>query len=754
MNPPTDIEDCDSLVIDRPGSIQPHGVLLALAGAEAAIVAVSANAAQLLGVAPADLLGTRLADLTTNAACRALVPGHFAAFQVISSLEIVGGGQVSHWDALVPPSGGATGDQDGLLLLELEPPSRSGLNGGLLTSVSTTMRRLQAAVSVGEACQVAAEEIRQLTGLDRVKTYRFAADWSGEVLAEARNPAMPSYLGLRFPASDIPAPARRLYSTIPLRLIVDVDAPASVLMTTLPAVPLGDIDLSRAILRSVAPVHLDYLRNMQLRASMSISVMRDGVLWGLIACHHRTPLHLGFEVRQACHLIGQFLASQLDMLDKIARAGRRTNVVAIHARLSADIVLGHSAAEAMSHEGRRLLGVAAATGFAVVLPGGIIRVGELPGDGFLLALRDWLADRQTTVFATDRLAEHFAAAADHTATVSGLLAAALSRSQQSFLLWCRGEQAHTVTWAGEPTKRPAAGATRLQPRASFQAWTEEVRGRSVDWDLQDVAAAEQTREILLDLMMHEHDDLTRQNLRLVHSMQELETFLYVASHDINGPLRQMEMLISLLRTCLAPQRTIEATEYFAEFTELSKRLRQLTGGLSDFARFGRSDHDFWPVPLGALVAEVVENLRDQIAESGAEISIGPLPVVAGERLELHQVFLNLIGNALKYAKPDRAPKITVTVEPTDVPPTATSDGDAPQLVSLTVADNGIGFEPQFNERIFMPFERLHSRDDYQGTGLGLSICRRIVERHGGRIRARGDPGRGAAFTFSLQLRGM
>jgi light-regulated signal transduction histidine kinase (bacteriophytochrome) len=742
-----DLATCDSEPIHRPNSIQPHGVLLALAEPEQVVVAVSFSIERHLGIAPAGVLGTKLSDLTSAATCdrlREVRANPQRTEPVAWPLEIGLAGAKSRWLGLAH-------QQDHLSLLELEPLTVPPPGDSALLMVSDASRRLHATTTTTEACQVAAEEVRRITGLDRVKTYRFASDWSGEVLGEARDEAMPSYLGLHFPASDIPGQARTLYRTNSIRLIVDVGYENSPLVAG-PGLLPAPIDLSYSILRSVSPIHLAYLRNMQVGASMSVSVLRNGALWGMIACHHRTPLHVGFELRQACQLVAELLASQLDMLEKLARVGRRSKVEQIRARMANDMADGHAAAESVERQGKALLDLVGASGFAMVRPGATVRVGQPPDDSALAELRAWLdVDPSSAAFQTDRLGEVYRPATAYLEAASGLMAVPLSGMNQGYLFWCRPELPQTVTWAGQPSKsvEQVTGALRLQPRESFMAWTEEMHGRSAPWADQDVAAAQQMRDTVVDLMLREKDELTRQNLRLVHSMKGLETFIFIASHDIHSPLRQMEMLISMLRHCIAADKTEEAAEYLAEFGALSTRLRTLITKLSEFARAGRSDVDFAPVNLNEVVQAVVRQLHDTINEAGAEIIAADLPVVRGEREHLYQVFANLIGNSLKYRATDRSLKVSITSN--GGPAAQAADlADAEGMAWIAIDDNGIGFDPKFNEQIFDPFERLHARDRDEGTGLGLSICRRIIERHGGRITARGVINGGLHLTLSLQ----
>jgi light-regulated signal transduction histidine kinase (bacteriophytochrome) len=746
---------CELEPIHIPGSVQPHGVLLALSEPALQIISASANAERLLGVAARDLTGRPLAAVLAADSER-MVRDYLAGGEPagLESLDLQAGTDAcrGHWVAQAHR-------RDGLTLLELEPPAPPVPGGSALLLVSAAASRLHAAPTQAQACAVAAAEVRHLTGFDRVNVYRFAADWSGEVLGEARDPEVAAYLGLRFPADDIPAQARELYRLNPLRLIVDTDYQPSPLIPDRNPATGGPIDLSFAALRSVSPVHLEYMRNMRVRASMSMSIMRGEALWGLIACHHRTPRHVAAETRQACALIASMLASQLEAQERVERARNAGRLAAMRASLLDATVSGSTATEAVEGKGRAMLELAEASGFALLLPDRIVRTGALPDDAMLADLRDVIDAQvvQDAPFATDRLGEIYPPARRHADTISGLLAVPLSRSRGSYLLWCRPEQPHSVTWAGEPVKPVAdtpgidgRGIARLQPRKSFEVWTERVRGQSAPWTPRDIAAAEQLRHIVLDLMAREKDDLERQNLRLVHSTRELETFIYIASHDIKEPLRQMEVLASLLRPCIAAEAAEEADELLGEFAALALRLRTLTDELGAYARLGRSAEDFQPVPLGEVIDDVLAQLRGSIEQTAARIRVGALPVAWGERRQLHQLFLNLLGNSLKYRAADRAPEIAIDAQIAEADGLPAEPGHRP-MARIAVADNGIGFDASFDEHVFEPFWRLYPRDRYEGSGLGLAICRRIVERHGGHIRAHGEAGRGCTFRLTLPI---
>lgn len=751
-----DVTNCDREPIHVPGSIQPHGVLIATDAATGTIVSASANAAALLGIGADELIGASLdtildaadvARVVDRASGRgddgvdagdgeALRHGGLDAFPIDA-------GVAAHrrpWTALVHR-------HEGLVTLELEPvnPSRPGPSTLLLVSAATA--RLQASRDVVAASRVVVEEVRRITGFDRVMLYRFAADWSGEVLAESRDDAMPSYLGLHFPATDIPVQARALYASNPVRLISDIHYTPSPLRPDRHPVTGGPIDLRFAALRSVSPIHLEYLRNMDVGASMSASILRDGKLWGLIACHHRTPLLADYERRQACALVAQLFAARLDAQHRLDRARQSGLVESLRVRLLRAMAEGQSVDEALTAIDHRWTDLVDARGFAKTGTERVVRMRAPPPDA-LQALTAWLAATSTSDYvAIDRLSAVFAPADVYRADASGVLAVPLSRVAGSYLLWFRPEELQTVTWAGQPSKvSKDGGDDRLHPRRSFANWTEEVRGRSMPWSGQDIAAALQLREVVLDLYVREKDELERQNLKLATSARDLETFIYVASHDIKEPLRQMEMLTSLLRTHLRPEAEEEVETYFDEFRVVANRLRVLTDELADYAKLGRVAVGSSPVVLAGVLEEVLAQRHENVDGAHATFDIGALPVVVGERAQLFQVFDNLVGNALKYRHPDRAPHVRITSEPV----AAGADGERP-MTRVSVADNGIGFESRYDERVFEAFWRLHSRDRFPGSGIGLAICRRIIERHHGRIEAHGVNDVGATFAFTVPL---
>ena len=333
------------------------------------------------------------------------------------------------------------------------------------------------------------------------------------------------------------------------------------------------------------------------------------------------------------------------------------------------------------------------------------------------------------------------------------------------MLWFRPEVAQTVTWGGDPHKPVRIGphGGRLQTRASFDAWREEVRGRARPWQNHEVVAAIEIRDLVVDVILGKADELERVNRELARSNDELESFAYVASHDLKEPLRHIEAFAGLLKELLPQDAEARLGTMVDGIEASSRRLRALINDLAEYSRVGRQARPLAPVDLDDVLDEVRDDLKPVIQETGARVTSQHLPEVMCDRSQIRQLLQNLVSNAVKYRDPGRPPAIEVRA--IAVPGVAVQSwaraaapgeferagADHRKLVRIEIADNGIGFEDKYCEQIFEPFQRLHGPDEYEGTGIGLAICRKIVQRHGGTITAESRVGEGSTFMFTLPL---
>ncbi len=735
-----DLTACDREPIHIVGSVQPHGFLLAL-DASGRIVQASANAP---AAAP---VGARLE--TAFPILDALVRRY------LDSGQNQDGATYLRTVALGPEDARqfyevAAHRIDDLVVLELEETDDASGDAGLdaLTPrLRAFVERLHAAGSVEDLCQLLAEDIRHVTGFDRALVYRFDRDWHGTVLAEDGNGVLPSYLDLRFPASDIPAQARELYRRNRLRIIPDAGyAPVPIRPGTTPA---GQpLDLSQSVLRSVSPVHVEYMRNMGTMASMSVSILVDGALWGLVSCHNQSPKRVPLQARNACDFLTQIFALQLSAKVRGEQAEQRLALGQVQARLLAYMAEEESFLDGLLNHPDDVLALVNASGAAVVTADRCRLLGSTPPEREVRALYEWLSERGEAedMVATDALADEFSRAGGFADRASGLLAISISKRFASYVLWFRPEVVRTVKWGGNPVKAarpdPAGGPDRLHPRKSFEIWKETVKGRSLPWSVPEVEAAKDLRASVLGIVLRRAEELAAMSEELQRSNKELEAFSYSVSHDLRAPFRHIVGYANLLKNREGSHLTDKGRHYVETIIEAAFSAGTLVDNLLSFSQMGRHALNKVSGDLNGLVEEVRRKvLRDVPPDRTVRWEIGPLGRVHADPVMLRLVIENLLSNAVKYSRG----RPEAVIEVGRLPP---QDHEA----VFFVRDNGVGFDMAYVEKLFGVFQRLHRVEEFEGTGIGLANVRRIVERHGGRTWAEGVLDRGATFYFTLPLR--
>ena len=745
---PIDLTSCDREPIHVPGRVQPHGVLLVLAEPDLRIMQASTSTAQYLGRAAESLLGQPLAALLGDEYVQYL--RNTLDIETIDqnplyiwTSQLGAGGQ--HFDGLIHRHNGA-------LILELEPShTASAPRPDFYRMVKTVVARLQGAPSFDAFCNTAVAEVRALTGFDRVMIYTFDADGHGSVIAEALAPNVPSFLGLHYPASDIPQQARALYLRNWLRLIPDAHyTPADVVPTLTPDTG-APLDLSYATLRSVSPIHLEYMANMGVRASMSISIIDDGALWGLIACHHLSPRYLPYEVRAACEFLGQAFSLQLTAKRDSEDHQYRAQVNTVGLRLIQQIAEVHPLDYALTAGRPSMLDLVDAGGAALCIDGQIVSLGQTPTDDQIRALIAWLgAQPERGIYSIASLATACPELANCKDTASGVLAAPISRAQGEYLLWFRPELLQVVNWGGEPTKAVELhdDGVRLRPRRSFELWQQMVALHARPWKGFEIAAASDLRNAVLSIVLRRVAELAQRNAELERSNVELDAFAYIASHDLKEPLRGLHNYAHFLIEDYGDKLDSEGQAKLQTLIRLTQRMETLIDTLLHYSRIGRVDLVIQQADLNVVLREVLDRLAMSIEQQQVQLRIPrPLPTIQYDAVSLGEVFYNLILNAIKY---NTKPEKWVEIGYQEVAPHNSADASG-ALYTFYVRDNGIGIQEKHFETIFRIFKRLHARDQFGGgTGAGLTIAKKIVERHGGRIWLESTLTVGTTFFFTIK----
>ena len=515
-----DLTNCDREPIHISGHIQPHGVLLVVREPQLEILQVSENTLHLLGFAPESAIGKDLSllfdplQLEKLKAC--LRNENLKTVNPIK-LYVERPGKSLEFDCILHRV-------QEVLMVELElatsPENLSVFS--FYHSVRATVSKIQSAKNLKELCQVTVEEVRQISGFDRVMVYQFDPEGNGAVIAEDKAEKLIPFLGLNYPSSDIPKQARQLYSLNWLRLIPDINYQPVPIVSGKNAVTTQPRDLSFSVLRSVSPIHIEYLQNMGVAASMSISLIKDKELWGLIACHNYTPRYLNYELRAACEFIGQVMSLELQSKEGNEDYDYKLHLKSLQTKIFEDISTSENLSQVLVKCQHNLLEAVNAQGAAIVFGDNCYRVGQTPEGEALIYLTQWVQKHlKQEIFYTDSLTKCYPEAEEFKDTASGCLAIAISPTQKIYVLWFRPEVIKTVNWAGNPNKplqTDEDGNYRLSPRKSFDLWKENVRYKSLPWKQCEIDAALELRKAMINIVLCQIDKLEKLNRALEESV--------------------------------------------------------------------------------------------------------------------------------------------------------------------------------------------------------------------------------------------
>ena len=544
-----DLTSCDREPIHTLGSIQSFGALVAVSS-DWIVSRASANAEMVFGRPTEELLGRSLAEVVPAEGLHT-IRGLVQNLRTPDAVERAFGVALKEGG---PPLDVAIHLSGREIVLEAEPSEEATTNAGMV--MRSMIARLNQVSSLDAYLKEACRQLRAFTGFDRVMAYRFDQDGSGEVVAEAVRSGMEPFLSLRYPASDIPKQARALYLRNWLRLIHDVDDEGSPIVP--PRSAVGEpLDLSMSVLRAISPIHLEYLRNMGVQASMSVSIVVEGKLWGLFACHHTQPRRIGLERRTAVELFGQMFSWLLDARLRDEDRADEVRAKSIHDQLMGAIVESGSVMDAVASQLDRLSELVPCDGVGVCIDGEAKLEGSaLSADQFAALVRFLNRTPSGTAFATNELSSIHPPAADYASQVAGILAVPISRQPRDYLVFFRREIARSVRWAGNPNKPVTMGpnGARLTPRKSFEAWREIKRGQCSPWTATELRIAESVRATLIEIILRV-TDAAAQERAAAHERQEL----LIA--ELNHRVRN---ILGLIRGLVAQTKSgSNSTEEFA-----------------------------------------------------------------------------------------------------------------------------------------------------------------------------------------------
>jgi two-component system, chemotaxis family, sensor kinase Cph1 len=798
--------------INRSAYIQSHGILLVLREPDLNILQISDNTFKLLGLHPESLLqnplNVLLDDLQIESFKAKLSQKNLETVNPIQ-LHIKSQGESVEFDGIVHRL------NEGLLL-ELEPKIKgdAGTFLDFYHLVQAAITNLNQTSSLPEICQVAAREFCKITECDRAMIYKFDRDGNGSVVAEEKQDRLAPFLGLNYPALDIPEPVRNLFLKNRLRAIADINAqPAQIIPNTSP------LDLSFSVLREVSPCHIEYLRNMGVRASLAVSLLENNRLWGLVVCHHETPKYFSYEVRAACEFLGQIMSVELATKEEHQDYEYRLELKSIQSELLDAMSRSDSLIEGLVQQKQNLLDLVSARGAAVCFGNGIELVGKTPTLEDIHKLIAWLEDKpfHNNVFYTNSFSKWEPAAESFKETVSGLLAVAISPDRKKFVLWFRPEILQTVNWAGNPNPRTHIGVDgipKLSPRKSFELWKETVRSTSLPWKACEIEAALELRKAIINVVLRQADELAELNaalqqseakerekaiqleqalqelkqtqMQLIHNekMSSLGQLVAGVAHELNNPVNFIsgnlayaneyaQSLLELVELYVQyypsphPEIQEKAEEVELEFLleDLPKllnsmklgaeRICKLVNSLRNFSRLDESDMKPVDIHEGIDNTLIILNnrLKPKPEHPGVQTikEYSTLPLVECHASQLNQVFMNLIANGIDALEERDLNRSFAEIKAYPSTITLRTEVMNQDWVAIAIKDNGPGMPEEIKAKIFDPF--FTTKPVGKGTGLGLAISYQIItEKHHGKFYCISSLGEGTEFRIEIPLK--
>lgn len=725
-----DITNCEKEPIHIIGKSQAHGVIVACDRESLEITQIGANCGDFFGIAHNELLGEPVSRLIGEENFAKLKGLEFKDRPEVDDLSINGQNFI-----LIPHVSGPS------LILDFEVYNQEYDPFKYQRQLTSILNTLSSSEGIEELSNDVARITKDIFGYDRVMVYKFDEEWNGEVVAEEREENLESWLGLHYPASDIPRQSRELFLKHRVRIISDVNYEPVPLIPEISPIDDEPLDLSRSQLRGVSPIHIEYLKNMKVGASLTAALISNGKLWGLLACHHYSPKYINYYHRQTCDFLTQIFSNELSLKETSKYIKKLDEWEEIRHDLVDQVEKKGKIKKGLSEKKVLFTDLLDCEGGAIILDGKIKLVGSTPQKEDVQKLAtDFLAKHTAPIYFTKNLERFYEPAKSFRKTASGVLSAKLGRSDTDFLIWFRPEMIQNVEWGGNPDKMASfdEDTQRITPRKSFEKWTEQLTGVSTPWKDYQIGAAKAIRESIGNIILEKRKlkiDKLNEQLREAHD--ELQLFSQGLSHDLKAPLRGIDGYAHILKEDHYYSLDKEGQKAVDTILSSTSEMQELIDNILSFAGVSGQDLRQNIFSVNHLVEDILQaiNMKTNYPRTSIKME-SDLPRMMADKRMMTQVWSNLITNALKYSENQENPQIEIGARGIN------------GKTTYYVKDNGIGFDQKFQERIFELFSRF-SDDSYKGTGIGLAIVKKIIEKHNGKIWAESEAGKGACFYFHV-----
>ena len=764
--------NCDEEPIHAPGYIQPFGFLAVIEPANKNLVALSRNVYDFTGLDCDYLLAGTLDQFMDSLGIRDLEELIEQAQKEKPMLyELI----IKHTQTgeEVPLNCLVHRNSQNYIVAEFEHLSERNDKqySVLFDKFTQSARSLKKANDFKELQQELVREIKKVSGYDRIALYKFNDEWGGQIIAEEVEETQETLLGLHYSPDDLPKQARDLYYSQPVRIIPNTQADDVLISTK--SHTAEPADLSKTLLRSVSGYHKQYLSNMGINATLSISVMIDGKLWGLVIGHHYSSHYIGFQIRRLCEVMTDVFSFYQPVLKEKQLRKEKDFLLKNYDKIEKQLNTSGSVIKALTKYPANVMRLIPCDGVYTSIKGVADSMGSVPEPKFLDKLIEWIDYKESDIYCTHTLAKQFKDATLYSQQFSGIMSARILGEENSYIIWFRKETVKTIRWAGIPEKEKIVTehGLRYQPRKSFETHKEVVYQESIAWTEPQKEVAARLRQCLFDLFVQSVSRMIEINkeLQSINKAMTLEmahrrkaeqserqarteaeaanrlktSFLANMSHEIRIPINGIMGLVSIMEK---EYKDRQLHDYLHLIRSSSDRLLTTINSIIDIARIEADEIKTHIKTFDLMmVANEVTALLKPLAEQKSLKIILDKPndhvfAKADENLT-HQILSNLISNAIKFTNSGQV-KLSFCNEELK---------DGSQTACVEVSDTGIGMSKTFLEAIFMPFRQESEgwNRQYQGSGLGLAIAQRYARLMEGQLDVKSELNEGSTFTLKL-----
>ncbi|WP_089690055.1 ATP-binding protein [Chryseobacterium culicis] len=583
------------------------------------------------------------------------------------------------------------------------------------------------------------ETLTKVVNYDRMMVYKFMMDGSGKVIAEKKNENMESFLGLHYPESDIPKQARDLYMKKRKRIFSNVYADTVPVLSKSPE----SIDLTFSASRGMSPVHGQYLKNSGAASSFSVSIIIDDHLWGLVTCQNVEPKHIDLEDRVQAGIFTTLAANAYSSFKSKRELNYRLELNEKIAELKTKFLKHHHLLDSLIESKKEIQNLPQADGLAIISDNSIITSGSTPDMESIAKIVQWgLGHTNDRIYVSRSFLKDHGEELNLPETAAGIIFYFIERDKNEMLIWFRKEFDEHINWAGNPEKKVAVFSQNgeekkmVSPRTSFNIFTENIKGYSTRWNSRSVSAVHAVRDLILETSHKNYNAIKSLNDELKKLNEELDSFSYTISHDLGTPLTVMKLNAQMLLGNLAGD-TEKSKRKINTIIEEIDSMAEMMQDVLQLSRAKHSEVQLESLQTASTIYKISENAKMTYGSPASEIIIKECPDVLADKTMLHQVFLNIINNAVKYSSHKDHPKVEIEGK---------EDGDT---VIYRISDNGIGIPQEEKHKMFKIFNRMDNAKKFKGNGIGLSIVHRIMNRIGGNVDFESNEG-GTSFILTFK----